>query len=46
MKPEAGGLAVSPDGRRLLVANFQNESVSLIDLAAGAGAANRTCGRA
>jgi DNA-binding beta-propeller fold protein YncE len=36
VKPEAAGLAVSPDGRRLLVANIQNESVSLIDLATGA----------
>ena len=31
VKPEAAGLAVSPDGKRLLVANYQNESVSLID---------------
>ncbi len=36
VKPEAGALAVSPDGRRLLVANVQNESVTLIDLAVGA----------
>ena len=35
VKPEAAGLAVSPDGRRLLVANLENDSVSLIDLAAG-----------
>lgn len=35
VKPEAAGLAVSPDGRRLLVANVQNDSVSLIDLATG-----------
>jgi len=34
--PSAAGLAVSPDGRRLLVANMQNESVSLIDLGTGA----------
>ena len=34
--PEAGPLAISPDGRRLLVANVQNDSVSLIDLASGA----------
>src|SRR4051794_11657994 len=33
VKPVAAGLAVSPDGKRLLVANVQNESVSLIDLA-------------
>jgi YVTN family beta-propeller protein len=32
----SAGLAVSPDGRRLLVANLQNDSVSLIDLNAGA----------
>ena len=36
VKPEAAGLAVSPDGRRLLVANLQNDSVSLIDLSSGA----------
>lgn len=36
VKPQAAGLAVSPDGRRLLVANFQNDSVSLVDLASGA----------
>jgi DNA-binding beta-propeller fold protein YncE len=33
--PQTAGLAVSPDGRRLLAANFQNDSVSLIDLGAG-----------
>jgi YVTN family beta-propeller protein len=32
-KPVAAGLAVSGDGTRLLVANSQNDSVSLIDLA-------------
>ena len=36
VKPAAAGLAVSPDGRRLLVANIQNDSVSLIDLTTGA----------
>ena len=36
VRPEAAGLAVSPDGRRLLIANLQNDSVSLIDLATGA----------
>lgn len=36
VKPQAAGLAVSPDGKRLLVANIQNDSVSLIDLASGA----------
>ena len=35
-KPESAGLAVSPDGRRLMVANLQNDSVSLIDLTNGA----------
>src|SRR5579859_5094536 len=35
-QPESAGLAVSPDGRRLLVANIQNDSVTLIDLASGA----------
>ena len=35
VKPQAAGLAVSPDGRWLLAANVQNESVSLIDLEAG-----------
>ncbi|HEY1448325.1 MAG TPA: bifunctional YncE family protein/alkaline phosphatase family protein, partial [Caulobacteraceae bacterium] len=35
VKPGAAGLAVSPDGRRLLVTNFQNDSVSLLDLAIG-----------
>src|SRR5438045_2261567 len=34
--PEVAGLAVSPDGGRLLAANIQNASVSLIDLATGA----------
>ena len=36
VRPEAAGVAVSPDGRRLLVANLQNDSVSIIDLASGA----------
>jgi DNA-binding beta-propeller fold protein YncE len=35
VKPQAAGLSVSSDGRWLLAANVQNESVSLIDLAAG-----------
>ena len=35
-QPHSAGLAVSPDGKRLLVANFQNDSVSLIDLTTGA----------
>ncbi len=33
-KPAAAGLAVSPDGTRLLVVNFENDSVSLVDLEA------------
>ncbi len=33
VKPQAAGVAVSPDGTRLLVANYYNDSVSLIDLA-------------
>ena len=33
VKPVAAGLAVSPDGTRLLIANYMNDSVSLIDLA-------------
>jgi len=32
VKPVAAGLAVTADGRRLLVANFENDSVSLVDL--------------
>jgi DNA-binding beta-propeller fold protein YncE len=32
---EVGGLAVSPDGKTLLVANVSNDSVSLIDIASG-----------
>ncbi len=33
VKPQAAGVAYSPDGRRLLVANYYNDSVSLIDVA-------------
>ena len=36
VKPMAGELAVSPDGGKLLAANFQNDSVSVVDLASGA----------
>ncbi len=36
VRPEAAGVAVSPDGRRLLAANIQNDSVSLVDLVTGA----------
>jgi YVTN family beta-propeller protein len=35
IKPATAGLAVSPDGRWLLAANLQNESVSLVNLASG-----------
>ncbi len=35
VKPQAAGVAVSPDGRRALVANYYNDSVSLVDLVAG-----------
>jgi YVTN family beta-propeller protein len=31
LKPIVAGLAVSPDGKRLLAANYQNDSVSLVD---------------
>ncbi|HEV2299883.1 MAG TPA: beta-propeller fold lactonase family protein [Candidatus Acidoferrales bacterium] len=33
-KPVAAGLAATADGKRLVVANFENDSVSVIDLAA------------
>jgi DNA-binding beta-propeller fold protein YncE len=36
VQPQAAGVAVSPDGTRLLVANYYNDSVSLIDLVARA----------
>lgn len=32
IRPMAAGLAISPDGQRLLVANFENDSVSEVDL--------------
>ncbi len=35
VRPQAAGVAVSPDGHRALVANYYNDSVSLIDLDAG-----------
>lgn len=35
VEPIAGALAVNPRGTRLLVANYQNDSVSLVDLASG-----------
>jgi DNA-binding beta-propeller fold protein YncE len=39
--PTANGLAVSPDGSRLLVSNMMNDSVSLIDVKAGRVVAER-----
>ncbi|MBI0475038.1 hypothetical protein D9601_06650 [Sphingomonas sp. MA1305] len=33
VKPQAAGVAISPDGRRALVANYYNDSVTLVDLA-------------
>ena len=33
--PQAAGIAISPDGTRALVANYYNDSVSLIDLTRG-----------
>lgn len=35
IRPMAAGVAVSPDGKKLMVANFENDSVSEIDLGAG-----------
>jgi len=35
MKPSTAGMAVTADGKTLLVANLQNDSVSLIDIKAG-----------
>ena len=35
VQPETAGLSISADGRVLLAANLQNDSVSLVDLAAG-----------
>ncbi|WP_254605187.1 YncE family protein [Sphingomonas bacterium] len=32
VKPQAAGVAVSPDGHRALVANYYNDSASLLDL--------------
>ncbi|HEX2666827.1 MAG TPA: phosphoesterase [Gammaproteobacteria bacterium] len=33
--PVAAGLAVTADGRRLVVANYYNDSISIVDLASG-----------
>ncbi len=33
VQPQAAGVAVSPGGRRALVANYYNDSISLVDLA-------------
>ena len=35
VKPQAAGVAISPDGARALVANYYNDSVSLVDLKQG-----------
>ena len=35
LKPMAAGIALTPDGKRLLVANYENDSVSVIDIAQG-----------
>jgi DNA-binding beta-propeller fold protein YncE len=35
IRPMVAGLAVSPDGTRLLTANLENDSVSMIDLKSG-----------
>ncbi|MGN6375815.1 MAG: bifunctional YncE family protein/alkaline phosphatase family protein [Sphingomonas sp.] len=32
VKPQAAGVAISPDGHRAIVANYYNDSVSLLDL--------------
>ena len=32
VRPQAAGVAVSPDGRHALVANYYNDSISLVDL--------------
>jgi DNA-binding beta-propeller fold protein YncE len=34
VKPEAAGIGVTADGKKLLVANFENDSVSLVDVLA------------
>ncbi|MFZ0639809.1 MAG: bifunctional YncE family protein/alkaline phosphatase family protein [Candidatus Acidiferrales bacterium] len=34
VKPEAAGIGVTADGKKLLVANFENDSVSMVDVAA------------
>ncbi len=39
VQPEVAGVSVSPDGKWLLAANLQNDSVSLVELASGKVAA-------
>jgi YVTN family beta-propeller protein len=34
VKPEAAGIGVTADGKKLVVANFENDSVSVVDIAA------------
>jgi DNA-binding beta-propeller fold protein YncE len=41
VKPQTAGVAVSPDGARALVANYYNDSVSLIDLTTNTVVAER-----
>ena len=35
VKPQAGGLAVTPDGGKLVIANFYNDTVSVVPLSGG-----------
>jgi YVTN family beta-propeller protein len=41
VKPVAGGIGISPDGMRLLVANYANDSVTMLDATTGALLAER-----
>ena len=41
IKPVASGLAASPDGKSVLIANYENDSVTLLDAATGAVTAER-----
>ncbi|MGZ5959723.1 MAG: bifunctional YncE family protein/alkaline phosphatase family protein [Rhizomicrobium sp.] len=35
LKPMAAGVALTPDGQRLLVANYENDSISVVDIGQG-----------
>ena len=35
LKPMAAGVALTPDGQRLLVANYENDSISVVDVGQG-----------